>query len=127
MLTKYVNNNLAENNCHQAALLSGNFETLPWVLSIKKLSLAIAHNALASVQQIVKLNDPYFTQLTRFLGNRTAFHALGAIEKPTVILAIRIKYLAIPASLDYFSIAGGVEDTARNAQFVAEKLINLWI
>lgn len=124
VLTKHVNNNLAENDCHQAVLPSGNFETLPWVLSIEKLSLAIAHNALASVQQIVKLNDPYFTQLTRFLGNRTAFHALGAIEKPAVTLAMRIKYLAMPASLDYFSVAGGVEDTATNAQFVAEKLKN---
>ncbi|EJD6044955.1 aromatic amino acid lyase [Providencia rettgeri] len=73
---------------------------------------------------MVKLNDPYFTQLTRFLGNRTAFHALGAIEKPAVTLAMRIKYLAMPASLDYFSVAGGVEDTATNAQFVAEKLKN---
>lgn len=30
----------------------------------------------------------------------------------------------MPASLDYFSVAGGVEDTATNAQFVAEKLKN---
>ena len=124
VLTKNVNNSIAGNNDHQAVIPSGNFETLPWVLAVEKLSLAIAHNALANVQQIVKLNDPYFTQLTRFLGNKTAFHALGAIEKPAVALGMRIKNLAMPVSLDYFSVAGGVEDTATNAQLVAEKLQN---
>ncbi|WP_273839799.1 HAL/PAL/TAL family ammonia-lyase [Providencia rettgeri] len=122
VLTDIAHNNLAENYRYQAVLPSGNFETLPWVLATEKLSLAIAHHALASVQQIVKLNDPYFTQLTRFLGNTTAFHALGAIEKPAVALAMRIKNLAMPVSLDYFPVAGGIEDTATNAQLVAEKL-----
>ena len=122
VLTESVHNNLAENYRYKVVLPSGNFETLPWVLAIEKLSLAVAHHALASMQQIVKLNDPYFTQLTRFLGNATAFHALGAIEKPAVALAMRIKNLAMPVSLDYFPVAGGVEDTATNAQLVAEKL-----
>ncbi|WP_369309844.1 aromatic amino acid lyase [Providencia rettgeri] len=122
VLTKNINDNMTGKDSHQVVVPSGNFETLPWVLGIEKLSLAIAHNALASVQQIIKLNDPYFTKLTRYLGNKSAFHALGAIEKPAVALAMRIKNLALPVSLDYFPVAGGVEDTATNAQLVAEKL-----
>ena len=103
-------------------LPSANFETLPWVLALEKLSLALAHNSLASAQQIIKLNDPYFTKLTRFLGDNNSHHSFGAAEKTAVALAMRIKGLASPASLDYYPVAGGVEDVATNAQLVAEKL-----
>lgn len=107
-----------------AILPSANFETLPWVLALEKLSLTLAHNSLASAQQIIKFNDPYFTKLTRFLGGNNSVHSFGAVEKTAIALAMRIKGLALPASLDYFPVAGGVEDVATNAQLVAEKLQN---
>lgn len=56
------------NGVKGAVLPSANFEPLPWVLALEQLSLALAHNSLANVQQIIKLNNPGFTGLTRFLG-----------------------------------------------------------
>ncbi|STV77742.1 Uncharacterised protein [Klebsiella variicola] len=64
-----------------AVLPTANFEPLPWVLSFEQLSLALAHSSLANAQQIVKLNNPSFTGLTRFLGTDNTVHAFGAMEK----------------------------------------------
>lgn len=52
--------------------------------------MALAHNANASVQRLIKLNDPAFTHLSRFLGTENSYHAFGAMEKPPVALAREI-------------------------------------
>lgn len=105
-----------------AVLPSANFEPLPWVLAFEKLNLALAHNSLAIAQQIVKLNNPAFTGLSRFLGTTDTVHSFGAMEKPVMALAMHNKALAMPVSMDYLPVAGDIEDIATNAPAVAERL-----
>lgn len=105
-----------------AVLPSANFEPLPWVLAFEQLGLALGHNALASAQRIVKLNDSHLSGLSRFLGTEETVHAFGAMEKPPTALAMTIKTLATPVSLDYLPVAGGIEDIATNAPEVVQRV-----
>lgn len=113
---------VSEGNLQGAVLPSANFEPLPWVLAFEQLGLALAHNSLANAQQVVKLNNPAFTGLSRFLGTEHTVHAFGAMEKPVMMLAMRNKELAMPVSLDYFPVAGDIEDIATNAPAVVERV-----
>jgi len=108
-----------KNKVKGAVLPSANFEPLPWVLAFEQLGLALAHNSLANAQQVIKLNNPEFTGLTRFLGTDQTVHAFGAMEKPVVWLAMQNKELAMPVSMDYLPVAGDIEDIATNAPEVA--------
>lgn len=105
-----------------AVLPTANFEPLPWVLAFEETGLALAHNALASAQRIIKLNDPHLTGLPRFLGTPNSVHAFGAMEKPAVALAMDSKMLAQPISLDYLPVAGNIEDVATNAPAVVQRV-----
>ena len=105
-----------------AVLPGANFEPLPWVVSFEQLGVALAHNSLATAQQVVKLNNPAFTGLTRFLGTENTVHAFGAMEKPVMALAMRNKELAMPVSMDYFPVAGEIEDIATNAPQVVQRV-----
>lgn len=105
-----------------AVLPGANFEPLPWVVSFEQLGIALAHNSLATAQQVVKLNNPAFTGLTRFLGTEHTVHAFGAMEKPVMALAMRNKELAMPVSMDYFPVAGDIEDIATNAPTVVQRV-----
>ncbi|CAI2533608.1 HAL/PAL/TAL family ammonia-lyase [Serratia proteamaculans] len=113
---------VSQGDLQGAVLPSANFEPLPWVLAFEQLGLAMAHNSLTSAQQVVKLNNPAFTGLTRFLGTDHTVHAFGAMEKPVMMLAMRNKELAMPVSLDYFPVAGDIEDIATNAPTVVERV-----
>ncbi|MFM0742209.1 aromatic amino acid lyase [Paraburkholderia xenovorans] len=103
------------NSAGGAILPNANFEPLPWVLSFQETGTALAQNSLAAAQRIVKLNDPRFTHLSRFLGTDHTLHAFGAMEKPPMMLAAENKELAMPVSLDYLPVAGDIEDIATNA------------
>jgi histidine ammonia-lyase len=109
-------------NDGSAVLPSANCDPLPWVLAFEEFALALAHNALASAQRIVKLNDPNLTGLSRFLGTDETVHALSAMEKPPIALAMTVKALAMPVSLDYLPAAGGLEDVATNAPEVSQRV-----
>ncbi|MGH8781638.1 HAL/PAL/TAL family ammonia-lyase [Paraburkholderia sp.] len=101
-----------------AVLPNANFEPLPFVLSFEETGIALAHNSLASAQRIIKMNDPRFTHLSRFLGTDHTLHAFGAMEKPPLALAEANRQLAMPVSMDYLPAAGDIEDIATNAPSV---------
>ncbi|MDO5090109.1 MAG: aromatic amino acid ammonia-lyase [Cardiobacteriaceae bacterium] len=105
-----------------ALFSSSNFDPTPWVIDLEATTIALAHSANASVQRILKLNDPAFTHLTRFLGTDTTYHAFGAMEKPPVMLAREVQMLAQPASVASMAVAGNIEDVATNAPLAAERL-----
>ncbi|HVE07879.1 MAG TPA: aromatic amino acid ammonia-lyase [Paraburkholderia sp.] len=105
-----------------AILPNANFEPLPFVLSFEETGLALAHASLASAQRIIKLNDPRFTHLSRFLGTDHTLHAFGAMEKPPLALAEANKALAMPVSMDYLPAAGDIEDIATNAPVVIQRV-----
>nr|WP_240057405.1 aromatic amino acid ammonia-lyase [Paraburkholderia azotifigens] len=105
-----------------AVLPNANFEPLPFVLAFERTAIALAHGSLASAERIVKLNDPHFTHLSRFLGTDHTLHAFGAMEKPPLALAATNKALAMPVSMDFLPAAGDIEDIATNAPEVLRRL-----
>lgn len=116
-------NDLNGINHGDSILPSANFETLPWVLAIENLQLALAHNGLSQVQQIIKFSDPTLTHLNRYLGVDKTVHGLAALEKTAVSLGTQMKLLAYPVSLDYLPVSGGIEDIATNAPLSADRLL----
>ena len=105
-----------------ALFSSANFDPTPWLLDYESATVALAHNANASVQRLIKLNDPAFTHLSRFLGTENSYHAFGAMEKPPVALAREIQLLANPASVASVPVAGNIEDVATNAPLSLTRL-----
>ncbi len=99
-----------------------NFEITNWVLGFEMLGQAVAHLARSACHRTVKLSDPGFTNLPRFLSpNEGAVQAYQTIQKPFTSLDAEIRHLMNPASTDYYSVAGEMEDHATNAPFVVEK------
>jgi histidine ammonia-lyase len=113
---------LESKDVYGAVLPNANFEPLPFVLAFEQTAIALAHGSLASAERIVKLNDPHFTHLSRFLGTDHTLHAFGAMEKPPLALAAANKALAMPVSMDFLPAAGDIEDIATNAPEVIRHL-----
>jgi histidine ammonia-lyase len=113
---------VAANGIVGAVLPSANFDPLPWVLSFEQLGLALAHSSLASAERIIRLNDDHLTGLPRYLGTAASVHAFGAAEKSPVALAEENRELAVPVSMDFLPVAGGIEDIATNAPRVVERV-----
>lgn len=121
--TSYQETSTYVNGKSSGALLrTSNFEPIPWVIEFEKVSIALAHNSLASAHRTIKLSDDTFTGLTRFLGTENSVHAFGAMQKPFVALAGENQFLANPASLAYIPVAGNIEDIATNAPQVVKKV-----
>lgn len=99
-----------------------NFEITNWVLGFEMLGQAVAHLARSACHRTMKLSNPEFTKLARFLSpNEGSVQAYQTIQKPFTSLDGEIRHLMNPASTDYFSVAGEMEDHATNAPYVVEK------
>jgi len=105
-----------------AVMPTANFEPLPWVIAFERSAIALGHLSHAAAQRTIKLADPAFTGLTRFLGADESGHAYGAIQKTFVDLSMENRALADPVSMDYFAVAGNIEDTATNAPRVIRRV-----
>ncbi|NEO99635.1 MAG: aromatic amino acid lyase [Symploca sp. SIO2E9] len=112
---------VSEENLSGAVLPTANFSPLPWVISFQEAAIALSHLSNASAQRTIKLGNPKFTHLTRFLGTENTVHAYGAIQKVFVSLAAENQELAMPVSIDYFAIAGNIEDMSTNAPRVVRR------
>lgn len=99
-----------------------NFEITNWVLGFEMLGQAVAHLARSACQRTIKLSDPDFTGLSKFLSpNEGSVQAFQTIQKPFTSLDAEIRHLMNPVNTDYFPIAGDIEDHATNAPYVVEK------
>ncbi len=99
-----------------------NFEITNWVLGFEMLGQAVAHLARSACHRTIKLSNPTFTNLPRFLSpNEGSVQAYQTIQKPFTSLDAEIRHLMNPVSTDYFSVAGEMEDHATNAPYVVEK------
>jgi len=104
-------------------LVSTNFEATSWVIAVEMLGIALSHFSKNACYRTMKLSDPSFTKLSRFLtpteGETIAY---GTIQKTFTSLDTEIRMLANPSSMDYFSVAGNIEDHANNSPLVVEKV-----
>ncbi len=99
-----------------------NFEITNWVLGFEMLGQAVAHLARSACHRTIKLSNPSFTNLPRFLSpNEGSVQAYQTIQKPFTALDGEIRHLMNPVSTDYFSVAGEMEDHATNAPYVVVK------
>ena len=121
-LPEEVSHYVDEEGVRGALIPTGNFSPLPWVIAFQEAAIALSHLSNASAQRTIKLADPHFTHLSRFLGTEKTFHAYGAIQKVFASLAAENQSLALPVSMDLFSIAGNIEDTSTNAPRVIRRL-----
>lgn len=99
-----------------------NFEVTNWVLGFELLGQAVAHLSRSACHRTMKLSNPDFTGLPRFLSpNEGSVQAYQTIQKPFTSLDGEIRHLMNPANTDYFSVAGEMEDHATNSPYVVEK------
>lgn len=92
---------------------TANFSNLPVVLRIESLNIALARLSENMTQQLIRISNPDFTKLSRFLNAPSNNgHGFGAIEKPFSQSNITIKNLAQPQSFHSVVLAGNIEDVA---------------
>lgn len=109
-----------------AIVPSGNFEALPLVAALERVSLALAHAASSIGSTINRFENPEITRLPRFLtapGNPG--HGFGAVQKASAALVTEIRSLAMPVSLDEATLAGNIEDKTNNAPLTVARLQQL--
>ena len=99
---------------------SANFEPLSWVLAVEMVSTGLAHMSKMICQQLLRIGDPGFTKLNRFLTpEEGAVIAYGTIQKTFSCLDAENRMYAGPCSLDFLSMAGHIEDLASNSTMVS--------
>ncbi|MEQ9370375.1 MAG: aromatic amino acid ammonia-lyase [Coleofasciculus chthonoplastes F3-SA18-01] len=104
---------------------SANFEPLPWVVGFEMVGIALNHVAYNSCYRTIKLGTDHFTHLSRFLSPDDNSIAFGTIQKSYTSLCTEVRSLSQPVSVDYFSVAGEIEDHATNAPFVVQRVANI--
>ncbi len=107
------------NGIHGAVIPTSSFEPLSWVVQVESLLDALAHVSGTAVQRTLRLADPEFTHLSRFLTSDATSIGFAAIQKIPADLDARNRRLADPVSLDVTPVAGDIEDTATNAAAAA--------
>ncbi|AKL97281.1 histidine ammonia-lyase HutH [Clostridium aceticum] len=99
-----------------------NYEVTTWVLGFEMLGIALSHLSRNACYRTIKLGTPKFTGLSRFLTPAdTSVIAYGTIQKSFTSLDTEIRHLSNPATVDYYSLAGDIEDHANNSPFVVRK------
>ena len=101
---------------------SANFEPLNWVLPIESLSIAMSHVSRMSCYRILKLSDPTFTNLPRFLSPAVDVLGFATVQKTFSALDAEIRHLCNTSSMDSFSLAGDMEDRGCNTTYVVQNL-----
>lgn len=101
---------------------SSNFEPLNWVLPLESLGIALAHVSKMACYRILKLSNPDFTGLPRFLSPATEVLGFATVQKTFTALDAEIRQLCNPCSMDTFSLAGEMEDKSCNTPHVVQKL-----
>ncbi len=99
-----------------------NYEPVSWTLGFEMLGSALHHISKSACYRTIKLGTPAFTGLSRFLtADESRSIGYCTVQKTITSLDTEIRHLINPASSDYFSLAGDIEDHAANSPFVVAK------
>lgn len=98
-----------------------NYEPLAWVLGFEMLGIALSHISKAACLRTIKLADPEFTRLNRFLSPKKPVICYGTIQKTFTALDTENRHLSAPVSVDGLALAGDIEDRHTNAPYVVQK------
>lgn len=106
--------------------VSANFETTTLALGVEMLVSSLYHLSKTSCYRMIKLADPEFTKLTRFLTPKEVTTiAFGTIQKTYTLLDSENRSLANPSSMDFYALAGGIEDHASNLPLTTDKAFKI--
>lgn len=110
----------------QRKILScANYEPVVWVTAVEMLGQTLTHLSKSSCHRMIKLADPSFTRLERFLSADSNVLGFATLQKTFAALDCEVRFLANPVSSDYYALAGDIEDRGTNASFVARKTIDM--
>ncbi|MBM7635676.1 aromatic amino acid ammonia-lyase [Streptococcus saliviloxodontae] len=104
-------------------LSTPHFETLNVTLAIEMLNVALSHVSNASVQRMIKLGNPDFTGLSRFLtADDSQFFGLQALQKTAMTLDVEIHHACQILSNVSYPLAGEMEDRQTNLPLIIQEL-----
>ncbi len=98
-----------------------NFEVTNWSLGFEMLGMGLSQLSKVACHRIIKLANPAFTKLSRFLAPSDNVLAFATIQKTFTALDTEIRHLSNPAISDFFALAGDMEDHANNAPYIVQK------
>ncbi|WP_445657568.1 HAL/PAL/TAL family ammonia-lyase [Achromobacter sp. NCFB-sbj8-Ac1-l] len=98
-----------------AVLPSAGFDPSAWVLPLQGTAVALSQVAQLSAQRTLRLTDPAFTRLPRFLSPGNGAIGYGPIQKTVSALAADVRALSGPVVTDVQAQAGNIEDVGTNA------------
>ena len=102
---------------------SPNFHTPLIALAFDSMAIALTHLATASVQRLIKLQNPALSGLPRYLSPvGGASVGYNAMQKTAAALHAEVRLKATPASLDAVVVSDTVEDHATHALLCVRKL-----
>ncbi|MEL3900795.1 MAG: aromatic amino acid lyase [Treponema phagedenis] len=108
------------------AFVSANFEITSLAIGVEMLATALSHISKTSCYRMIKLADPAFTKLNRFLTPEDVKTiAFGTIQKTFTMLDTQNRGLANPSSMDFYSLAGTIEDHASNLPLACYKIFQM--
>lgn len=91
------------------------YDTTQLALIVETMTSALCQIGQASSQRILKLSDPRFTYLTRFLkSSDCAYFGLQTLQKTMASLYVDLVHAKQNVSTVNLSLSGGVEDFANN-------------
>lgn len=105
-----------------AVLPSAGFDPSGWALPLQGMTVALSQVAQLSTQRTLRLTDPGFTGLPRFLSPGNGAIGYGPIQKTVSSLAAEIRTLSMPMSTDVQPQAGNIEDVGTNAPASGRRL-----
>jgi histidine ammonia-lyase len=98
-----------------AVLPSASFDPSAWALPLQGVAVALSQVAQSSAQRTLRLTDPGFTRLPRFLSPGAGAIGYGPIQKTVSSLVTDIGALSVPVTTDVQAQAGNIEDVGTNA------------
>ncbi len=107
-------------------VISSNFEVLSLAQGVEMLAISLAHLSKTIGHRTIKMADPSFTGLGRFLTPKEVeVIAYGTIQKVFSSLDSENRMYANPNSMDFFSLSGYIEDHASNLPLAVDKLLKM--
>lgn len=103
--------------------MTANFETPTLAIGVEMLGCALATLSRTIVYRMLRMTDPAFTHLTRYLAPwDDASLGYATIMNTYANLDAENRHLAMPSSMDFLPLEGGIEDRGTNLPLAAQKV-----
>ena len=123
-------NSPSDNPCivldKEDTVVTSNFETTTLAVGVEMVSIALCHMSKSICYRMIKMTDPAFTGLTRFLAPwDDSSLGYATIQNTYTALDVENRSLAAPSSMDFYPMEGMIEDHGCNLPLTAEKALKI--